>query len=132
MEEDIKIVKELIENKYGELLNCWDYGEEAQKSLNNILNELERLQKENEKLKLINQSLENTKDTCPNMATSGIRCNLKNSIPKQVIRDKIQEYKNKIYKLESKKMWNEPIDTINKNRYVNYINILKELLNEVN
>lgn len=29
MEEDIKIIQELIESKNGELLNCWDYGEEA-------------------------------------------------------------------------------------------------------
>ena len=36
-EKDIKIIQELIESKNGELLNCWDYGEEAKKSLENLL-----------------------------------------------------------------------------------------------
>lgn len=42
MEEDIKILKELIANEHGELLNCWDFGEEAQKAIENILNRLEQ------------------------------------------------------------------------------------------
>lgn len=36
-DKDIKIIQELIESKNGELLNCWDYGEEAKKSLKNLL-----------------------------------------------------------------------------------------------
>lgn len=49
---------------------------------------------------------------------------------KNKIKAKKEEYQNKIDKLYSKKVWNEPVDTINKNRYVNYINILQLLHNE--
>ena len=36
-DKDILIIQELIESKNGELLNCWDYGEEAKKSLKKLL-----------------------------------------------------------------------------------------------
>lgn len=36
-DKDIIIIQELIESKNGELLNCWDYGEEAKKSLEKLL-----------------------------------------------------------------------------------------------
>lgn len=49
---------------------------------------------------------------------------------KDKIKAQKEEYQNKIDKLYSKKVWNEPVDTINKNRYVNYINILQLLHNE--
>lgn len=49
-------------------------------------------------------------------------------ISKDKIKAKIEEYQNKIDKMYTKKLWNEPIDTINKNRYVNYVNILQSLL----
>lgn len=45
-----------------------------------------------------------------------------------LVEETIEEYKNKIDKLYNQKVWNEPMDTIYKNRYVNYINILQELL----
>lgn len=49
-------------------------------------------------------------------------------------KDKIKEiqnkYKKEIEKLESKKIWNEPVDTIKKNRYTNYYNAYEELLGE--
>lgn len=51
-----------------------------------------------------------------------------NYIPVSLVEEKIEEYKNKIDKLYNQKVWNEPMDTIYKNRYVNYINILQELL----
>lgn len=53
---------------------------------------------------------------------------LENSIPVSLVEEKIEEYKNEIDKLYNQKVWNEPMDTIYKNRYVNYINILQELL----
>ena len=37
MEEAIRIVEELQKNENGELLNCWDYGEEAQAALKKLL-----------------------------------------------------------------------------------------------
>lgn len=51
-----------------------------------------------------------------------------NSIPVSLVEEMIEEYKNEIDKLYNQKVWNEPMDTIYNNRYVNYINILQELL----
>ena len=51
-------------------------------------------------------------------------------IPKSKVRELQNKYKNKIEKLESKKIWNEPVDTINKNRYTNYYNAYEEILQE--
>ena len=51
-------------------------------------------------------------------------------IPKSKVKELQDKYKNKIEKLESKKIWNEPVDTINKNRYTNYYNAYEELLQE--
>ena len=85
-----------------------------------VLNLIEKLQKENEELKNDYENLNNSvvvKNHC-----------IKNSIPIQKIKDKIEEYKNEIDKLYNQKVWNEPMDTIYNNRYVNYINILQELL----
>lgn len=53
-------------------------------------------------------------------------------IPKSKVRELQDKYKNKIEKLESKKIWNEPVDTIIKNRYTNYYNAYEELLEERN
>ena len=53
---------------------------------------------------------------------------INNYIPVSLVEETIEEYKNKIDKLYNQKVWNEPMDTIYKNRYVNYINILQELL----
>ena len=63
----------------------------ANKSLQILLNLIE-------KLKLENNALQNTKDTCPFMATSGIRCENKKEeyIPKSVLREKID---NRLMKL---------------------------------
>lgn len=49
---------------------------------------------------------------------------------KSKVRELQDKYKSKIEKLESKKIWNEPVDTINKNRYTNYYNAYEELLQE--
>ena len=54
----------------------------------------------------------------------------KRYISKDKIRKLQEKYKNKIERLESKKIWNEPVDTINKNRYTNYFNVYEELLQE--
>ena len=36
---DIEVLEELIKNEHGELLNCWDYGEEAKQAIENLLKE---------------------------------------------------------------------------------------------
>ena len=89
-------------------------------AVSKLLSDYKRVLKENEELKNDYENLSNSvvvKNYC-----------IKNSIPIQKIKDKIEEYKNEIDKLYNQKVWNEPMDTIYKNRYVNYINILQELL----
>lgn len=49
---------------------------------------------------------------------------------KERIKAKIEEYKKQIQKLESKKVWEEPVDTIKYNRYACYINAFLSLLEE--
>ena len=85
-----------------------------------LLDRLEQLEKENERLKLENNALQNTKDTCPFMATSGIRCANKKEeyIPKSVIREKIEELSYKRDKTEIAYYLDAKID------------ILKELLGD--
>ena len=41
LDKAIKILKELRENKYYELANCWDYGEESKQAIDTVLNELD-------------------------------------------------------------------------------------------
>ena len=38
---DIEVLEELIKNEHGELLNCWDYGEEAKQAIENLLKEIQ-------------------------------------------------------------------------------------------
>ena len=89
-----------------------------------------------EKLKLENNALQNTKDTCPFMATSGIRCANKKEeyIPKSVIREKIEEIQ-KLYEEELKKIDIKDFEDINFNNFKAIRlevqrAILKELLGE--
>lgn len=42
IEKAKNVLKELKENKYGELLNCYDQGEEAEKAIETVLNELDK------------------------------------------------------------------------------------------
>lgn len=51
-------------------------------------------------------------------------------IDKSKVKEKIKEYDKQIKKLENKKVWNEPADTIIRNRLCNYYNALQELLRE--
>ena len=100
---------------------------------------LKELKKENEMLKKITQKI----NAICNYEMSDdyiVVCSLdyfnkgyfkNNFIRKDKIRELQDKYKNKLERLESKKIWNEPIDTINKNRYTNYFNAYEELLEEV-
>jgi Zn-dependent M32 family carboxypeptidase len=45
IEKAKKVLKELKENKYGELLNCYDQGEEAERAIETVLNELDKKDK---------------------------------------------------------------------------------------
>jgi len=55
----------------------------------------------------------------------------KKYISKDKIRELQDKYKNKIERLESKKIWNEPIDTVLTRRYINYFDAYEELLEEL-
>lgn len=44
------------------------------------------------------------------------------------IKANTEYYDKEIKKIENKKIWNEPCDTIIRNRFVNYFNILQEVL----
>ena len=86
---------------------------------------LENLIKGYRILELENQALQNTKDTCPNMATSGIRCDIKsNYIPKSKIKEKIEELEKYIYKGE-----NAPQDFL-QYRIKAKIQVLNELMED--
>jgi hypothetical protein len=97
-----------------------------------VLNLIEKLQKENEELKEDRDKFKKAlgkRITYCNELEKDLFENCSNYvIPKQIVKDKIEEYKNEIDKLYNQKVWNEPMDTIYNNRYVNYINILQELL----
>ena len=78
MDEAIKIVEELQRNENGELLNCWDYGEEAQGALKKLLDGYK--QKEADLYaanQLVSELLDITRD----------------SVPKEDIREMIDELK---------------------------------------
>lgn len=104
MEEDIKILKELIQNyrdcgigDYPSMILEFSLNLSEIQAMINVLNELERLKKENERLK------EKHKITCE--LNVGLLENTKECIPKQVIRDKLEEleednYDGEQYQLE--------------------------------
>lgn len=104
-----------------------DYVEEL-KEYKNILNELERLQKEYERLK------EKHKITCE--LNVGLLENMKECIPKQVIRDKIKElskYRDLAKELIEHKIVVADSDSLNYGRaeaHYKDIQVLKELLGE--
>ena len=95
-----------------------DYTEyEIAQSIIYLLNLIEKQQKEIEELK--------------NIETYKLAIIDKDKyISKDKIRELQDKYKKEIEKLESKKLWNEPVDTIKKNRYTNYYNAYEELLKE--
>lgn len=141
IEEDIKnaehFIKSIkIDKEYKEE-NGWHgyYNKEIvelARILQHILSDYKRVLKENEKLKEDRDKFKKAlgkRITYCNELEKDLFENCSNYvIPKQIVKDKIEEYKNEIDKLYNQKVWNEPMDTIYNNRYVNYINILQELL----
>ena len=66
-----------------------------------------------------------------NVSIDAMLCTIKMEfIPISVIQNKLDYYDKEIKKLENKKIWNEPCDTIIRNRFCNYYNALKLLLEE--
>ena len=121
IEEDIKILEDLkkdfislVSKKDGFVIEK-DKRKKQIRAIENIINRNRYL--ETKAAAKINNEIDNIKVEI-----------FKNYIPVSLVEEKIEKYKNKIDKLYNQKVWNEPMDTIYKNRYVNYINILQELL----
>lgn len=142
MEEDIKILKEERDKLYGELeCDAYDGDEEMTQhftakynALNNILNRLEQLEEELEPIRELGipvktvvaelNRLEDLEDDREQMQQI-INELRKDSIPKSVIREKIEELeKEKGSTNTSNYDFHEAIEEI----YNNQIDILKELL----
>lgn len=101
--EQLKSLKESIESSIGDAKDLDDIFVQDVEGIKTVLQELDRLQKEN-------VMLENTKMNCPYFNTSGISCdkkfcNLDDYISKDKIREKID---NRISTVE--KMLDEMID----------------------
>lgn len=114
MQNDIdKGYHKFVYNDLGSDFKCID----CINAIDNVLNLIEKQQKEIENLKEQNKNLnwyfENQKD---------------NFVHKDKIKAKIEEYENKIKKIRSKKIINEPEDTIIITRYAHYISVLQSLL----
>ena len=114
IEEAKKKIIILIEENIDE----WWATKEDIDALNTLLTAYEKEKEENKKLKdeyLVQRDLIN-----PDF--------LKDYISKDKIKAKIEEYENKIKKIRSKKLINEPEDTIAITRYAHYISVLQSLL----
>ena len=101
IEEDIKILEEMIENANIENMDMNDcFGGEHIEALEHILSDYKRVLKENEELKALD--LSNSK-MIANMSTRHFhdREKIRNSIPKQIIKDKIED---KIAEIEADKL----------------------------
>lgn len=123
IEEDIKILEEFKTNGYGILL--MKYGDRIKtnfklaKALEHILSDYKRVLKENEELEEINNELEAEKN-------EAIRRYNFETIPKQKVKDKIEELKNISNTEELEDIMNRKNYTITE--LVQYI--LQELLAE--
>lgn len=97
---DIEILEELIKNEHGELLNCWDYGEEAKQAIENLLKRNKELEKgfnnsaENEvKLTRENTSLKSRIKDLEERIESLLYDVYNHFIRKSLIKEKIEELK---------------------------------------
>ena len=116
MEEDIKILENSIKAKIF-------FNDRYYNALENLIKGYREIEENNKALEQgINPSYEET--------ISELEKQLFDSIPKSKIQEKLDELDKEIRKIESKKLWNEPIDTMIRNRLCNYYNALKELLGD--
>lgn len=116
LNEDIKILEEL--QKYCSLRSI-DIKESNSDKWVKFVVSIENLINRVKDLELENTALENTRNMCPYLKTSGIYCDYKDSIPKSKIREKIEQYK----KMMIERPEHKAIIEI-------HINELKELLGE--
>jgi hypothetical protein len=116
MEKDITILKSLIEDlKREEKLIGYNAEVEIQ-ALENLIDSCNELEEENRIFALAGSNI-------------ALKHHIeKNYIPKSKVQEKLDELDKKIRKIENKKVWNEPADTIIRNRLCNYYNALKELV----
>lgn len=138
--DELKKLKDYKKTYYGgnwsKVEVCMD--NEIKQTIDTILKLIEKQQKEIEELKEITKMYDSVCINTNNKVViadkeyfdSGIF--IKKYVSKNKIREKQNKYKKKIEKLENKKIWNEPVDTINNNRYVNYFNAYEELLDDEN
>lgn len=112
----------LVEEKIEELKQEGNY-----KTIENLINRNKELEENIKKQKQLTKLAQTITDESLKEALIEFE---KDYIPKSKIKEKRDYYKKEIDKMENKKIWNEPIDTIRKNRFINYFNILQELLGE--
>lgn len=140
MEKDITILKSLIEDlKREEKLIGYNAEIEIQ-ALENLIKgyreleeKLDSSRKANELLNKTNNELRLEIRTTYSKVVNDIisKFNLGDDyIPKSKVQEKLEELDKKIKKIENKKVWNEPADTIIRNRLCNYYNALKELMED--
>lgn len=108
--DDIK--RELTDEDRREYMNKW-FADDLQ----TLVNLIEKQSKEIEELKEENEKYKNPPFFDEDKYTENDK-----------IKAKIEEYENKIKKIRSKKLINEPEDTIVITRYAHYISVLQSLL----
>lgn len=130
IEEDMKILKEIIKGDE----DCINAIYSQMKVKNDNDEDIQYFKKEIQSIKNIVNNYLKEKARADKLEKEYSKMLTKideyevNYIPVSLVEEMIEEYKNEIDKLYNQKVWNEPMDTIYKNRYVNYINILQELL----
>lgn len=143
MEEDIKILESYLDRNtqlfedYGDTAIIQDKEIQAIENLIKGYRELEEKldnsRKANELLNKTNNELRLEIRTTYSKVVNDIisKFNLGDDyIPKSKVQEKLEELDKKIKKIENKKVWNEPADTIIRNRLCNYYNALKELMED--
>lgn len=117
MEEDIKILADLIFE-----IKKLGVDEEKAQAIENLIKRVKELELEN-------IALENTRNMCPHMKTSGISCNYKDSIPKIKIREKIETRQQSIDDIKDNFVINDGM-LIEIKRLETEIDFLQELLED--
>lgn len=89
---------------------------------------IEELEKEREKNERLEKFIQNGEYTWKQKYNETFEHVKKEFVSKEKIEEKIEEFKNKIQKIRSKKLFNEPKDAIYITRYKHYIAVLQSLL----
>lgn len=122
MKEDIEIIKKHYVFTTNHTLD--DENKRFKQAIENLIKAYKELEREN-------QMLKNTKNNCPHLSTSGVSCNIKDSISKDKIKEKINELE---IELKDEKYTHDMYEgTIKYDEYLGLVakhNILEELLEE--